>query len=119
MIVVEVAVAAPVSKTYSYELPYLIKEQFRDSLSTITGRRVFVPFGSRKITGYVLGFHEEEDPQIELKEILDLLDDTPLFHKEIIGLFKWVAHYYHYPLGKVIQTALPGGLTVQAKKNLF
>lgn len=118
MIVLEVAVAAPVSKTYSYELPHLIKEQFRDSLSTIIGRRVFVPFGSRKITGYVLGFHEEEDPQIELKEILDLLDDTPLFHKEIIGLFKWVAHYYHYPLGKVIQTALPGGLTVQAKKKL-
>ena len=118
MIVVEVAVAAPVSKTYSYELPGLIKEKFRDSLSTIIGRRVFVPFGKRKITGYVLGLEEEEETQIELKEIDDLLDDTPLFHKDIIGLFKWVANYYHYPLGKVIQTALPGGLTVQAKKKL-
>ncbi len=118
MIVVEVAVAAPVPKTYSYELPKFINEQIRGALSTIIGRRVFVPFGNRKITGYVLGVHEEQDPEIELKEIYDLLDDTPLFHEEIIALFKWVAHYYHYPLGKVIQTALPGGLTIQAKKRL-
>ena len=118
MIVVEVAVAAPVSKTYSYELPQFIKEQISGALSTVIGRRVFVPFGNRKITGYVLEVHEEEDPQIELKEIYDLLDETPLFHEDIIALFKWVANYYHFPLGKVIQTALPGGLTIQAKKSL-
>ncbi len=118
MIVVEVAVAAPVLKTYSYELPLFIKEQLKVSLSTLVGRRVFVPFGSRKITGYILGYRDEEDSERKLKEIYDLLDETPLFHKEIIPLFKWVANYYHYPLGKVIQTALPGGLTIQAKKAL-
>ena len=116
MTILEVAVAAPVFGTYSYELPHETQELFKTSPSQLVGRRVFVPFGNRKITGYVLGFEEVEKSQRELKEIYDLLDDAPLFHLEMVALFKWVAEYYHYPLGKVIQTALPGGLTVQAEK---
>ena len=72
MIVVEVAVAAPVLKTYSYELPLFIKEQLKVSLSTLVGRRVFVPFGSRKITGYILGYRDEEDSERKLKEIFNI-----------------------------------------------
>ena len=116
MTILEVAVAAPVFKTYSYELPHDTQELFKTSPSQLVGCRVFVPFGNRKITGYVLGFDEGANSQRELKEIYELLDDAPLFHLEMVALFKWVANYYHYPIGRVIQTALPGGLTVQAQK---
>ncbi len=116
MTILEVAVAAPVFKTYSYQLPHDTEELFKTSPARLIGCRVFVPFGNRKITGYVLGFDEGVNRQRELKEIYEVLDDAPLFHLEMVALFRWVAEYYHYPLGKVIQTALPGGLTVQAEK---
>ena len=116
MIVLEVAVAAPVFNTYSYELSRDRQEFFETSPLKLIGCRVFVPFGSRKITGYIIGIEKKAGEQIGLKEIYDLLDEEPLFHQEMVALFKWVADYYHYPLGKVIQTALPGGLTVQAQK---
>ncbi len=118
MIVVEVAVAAPVFKTYSYVLPVDIDEQFQPSPEELIGRRVYVPFGSRKITGYILRLGDNENIHKALKEIYEILDETSLFHQEMVPLFEWVANYYHYPLGKVIQTALPAGLTVQSNKRL-
>lgn len=119
MIVADVAVAAPVHKTYSYEMPGSIANHLGTPLIGTVGTRVFVPFGNRKITGYILDISNEDEHARNLKEIYELLDETPLFHPDIIPLFKWVADYYHYPLGKVIQTALPGGLTVQSRKVVY
>ncbi|MEE4165412.1 MAG: primosomal protein N' [Desulfocapsaceae bacterium] len=116
MTIVEVAVAAPVFKTYSYELPLETLALSKDDLLTLVGRRIYIPFGNRKITGYIIGLSQKDTDNRELKEIYEILDDRPLFHQEMVELFKWVAEYYHYPLGSVIQTALPGGLTVQSQK---
>ena len=46
---VEVAVALPVFQTYTYKVP----ESFADFMAT--GKRVLVPFGQRRVTGYVFG----------------------------------------------------------------
>jgi len=119
MIVVEVAVAAPVSKTYSYRLSTVFEKQCRSSPEHLVGSRVYVPFGSRNITGYILRIKKKEASQRELKEIYEILDETALFHKEMVPLFEWIANYYHYPLGKVIQTALPAGLSVQSGTRLL
>ena len=108
---IEVAVALPVHGTYSYFVP--------DSLAAMItqGKRIIVPFGRRQVTGYVLGTpHETSD--LNLKKILDVLDDGPLFPGSMVPFFKWISEYYMYPIGQVIKNALPGGLTTAEKTIL-
>jgi len=63
------------------------------------------------VTGYILGPTEEIQGK-KIKRILDVLDDHPLFPKEMIPFFKWISNYYIYPLGETIKSALPGGLNL-------
>ncbi|MBT8371049.1 MAG: primosomal protein N', partial [Deltaproteobacteria bacterium] len=108
---IEVAVALPVHGTFSYAVPNSI------SFLIEPGKRILVPFGRRRVTGYVLGTstHNIDKP---LKKILDILDDEPLFAANMVPFFKWIADYYIYPIGPVIQNALPGGLTA-VEKNIL
>lgn len=101
---IEVAVAMPVFGTYTYAVP----PEFADLAEA--GRRVLVPFGSRRITGYVLG-PDTRNPGEGIKRIEDVIDDdTPVFPAEMIPFFRWIANYYLHPLGEVISEALPGGI---------
>ncbi len=102
---IEVAVALPVSHTFTYGVS--------KSLSPLVaiGKRVLVPFGQRQVTGYILGEAHGFGSR-EIKEILDILDEKPLFPLSMIPFFKWIADYYLYPLGEVIKSALPGGLNI-------
>ncbi len=74
------------------------------------GMRALVPFGQRSVTGYILGQSDETQPD-SVKCILDILDESPLFPAAMIPFFEWISDYYFHPLGQVIQSALPGGLT--------
>jgi len=102
---IAVAVALPVEGTYTYGVPAALAP-----LAT-SGKRVLVPFGRRRVTGYVLGETTLSAGYV-VKQILDVLDPVPLFPPRMIPFFKWVADYYMHPLGEVIQCALPGGLNV-------
>lgn len=101
----DVAVALPLNQTFTYAAP----ENLLPLIST--GKRVLVPFGRRRISGFVIGAGQNSGTY-SIKKILDVLDDYPLFLPEIIPFFKWISDYYMYPLGEVIKSALPGGLTL-------
>jgi primosomal protein N' (replication factor Y) len=102
---IEVAIALPVYGTYVYSVPENLLAM------VFTGKRVLVPFGRRKVTGYILGASKKTD-QGEIKNILDILDEDPLFPSCMIHFFRWTANYYLHPIGDVIKCALPGGLNV-------
>jgi len=105
MIVYEVAVAAPLFGSLTYGQPV-------DTPTPLTtGIRVLVPLRNRSITGYILAsVSPPPDFPYQIKPILERLDVAPLFPEQLIPFFRWIADYYHYPLGEVIQTALPSGL---------
>ena len=113
MTLLEVAVTAPVRQTYTYSTG---KEPELEKEIDYIGKRVLVPFGRRPLTGYVLGGSKDGEGDYQIKPVLEILDDAPLFLAEQISFFRWIADYYHYPLGLVIKTALPGGLTATATK---
>ena len=102
---IQVAVAIPVYNAFTYRVP-----KHLSSFVSI-GERVLVPFGKRRVTGYILG---PSDPvrDKKIKYILDVLDEKPLFPSSMIPFFKWIADYYMYPVGQVIKNALPGGLNL-------
>ena len=104
---IDIAIALPVYNTFTYQIP--------ESLSSLifVGKRVLVPFGKRKVTGYILGSCEKTSrSEIEIKSILDILDEKPLFPSSIVPFFRWISEYYIYPIGEVIKSALPGGLNL-------
>lgn len=111
MIRFEVAVAAPLFNTYSYLYePLVLEKNKADVAKYFIGHRVLVPLGNRIITGYVLSIQPDEEVSYVLKKIKEFPDKTPFFHANIIPFFRWVADYYHFPIGEVISTALPSGL---------
>ncbi len=77
--------------------------------------RVLVPFGRRTLTAYVIGFTSH--PPAELKEIIAVLDSSPLFTAGELDFFRWAAGYYLHPLGEVIRAALPAGINLTGKKQ--
>jgi len=118
MIHFEVAVAAPLNSTLTYSLPVVCGFQSIEEAHSCIGKRVLVPLSGRRITGYVLSVLKEEKTEFVVRNVVKLLDERPLFHGNQIPFFRWVADYYHYPLGLVIKTALPGGLAPRSVRKL-
>jgi primosomal protein N' (replication factor Y) (superfamily II helicase) len=102
---IEVAVALPVYRTFTYSVP----EPFGTVIAA--GKRILVPFGRRRVTGYVLGA-SQPPVETEIKSVLDVLDEQPLFPLSMVPFFRWIADYYKYPIGAVVKNALPAGLNV-------
>jgi primosomal protein N' (replication factor Y) len=105
-----VAVALPVAETFLYAVPDLLASK------ASVGSRVAVPFRRRTLTGYIIA-KEPADPEMDLKEVIEILDGEPLFHEPLVPFFQWMADYYLHPIGRLIQSALPGGLNTSSFKT--
>ena len=90
----------PVDRLFTYELPLTLRHR------ELIGCRVIAPFGSRKLTGVVLGVRDEP-PLYETREILGLRDSEPALESELIELGRWIAEYYCAPVGEVFKSMLP------------
>jgi len=73
-------------------LYYRVPLSLRDKI--LLGSRVMVPLGNRKVSGFVVGFTNQRDDGLELKEILHLLDDKPVFTSEQLQIARWMSSYY-------------------------
>ena len=102
-----------VNKTYDYFVP----ETFRDFIEL--GARVVVPFGNRKIMGFVLGFSEETEFKKELKSIFKILDLESYLNKELIELAKELSKESNVLLITVLETMLPSALKVIYKPKII
>ncbi len=100
MIHIEVAVPVPIEGTFTYSVPESLSE------SALPGKRVLAPFGKREIIGYILR-ETTPDDRYQIKAISDISDEPPVFPASMIPLFEWISDYYLYPIGKVIECALP------------
>ena len=76
------------------------------------GCRVRVPFGrgDGEQVGVVVGLAELQPDGPPLKPALARLDAAPLLSGELFESLRWVAAYYHAPLGEVLAAALPAAL---------
>jgi len=100
----EVAVDAPLAATLTYKQP-----AGRTQIIP-AGCCVLVPLGNRQVTGYVLGRAippDADQPVFAVKPIAAVLTEAPFFPASLIPFYRWIASYYHYPLGEVVRTALP------------
>ncbi len=73
------------------------------------GTRVQVPFGPRRLVGWVIG-EAERAPDARVRSVLRVLESEPSADAHLLGLARWVADYYVSSLGLVLRTALPNPL---------
>ena len=74
----------------------------------LIGRRVLVPLGKKSIIGIIYRKHEGELPEnVKVRDILQIVDDTPIVTAEQLKLWEWLANYYMCTLGEVMAAALP------------
>ncbi|MGJ9458806.1 primosomal protein N' [Oceanobacillus sp. CF4.6] len=114
MKIAKVIVDVPASST-NQTFDYFVPEKFRDMLTV--GMRVIVPFGPRKIMGFVVDFTSESSFN-KLKDIINVLDLTPVLTAELLELGKWVANETLSLSITALQAMLPQVLKSQYKKEL-
>ncbi len=103
---VEVAVFAPLRKTFHYLSP-----RGAAGASLRRGSLVSVPFGRGKRIGVVLDPDASSTLASErVKRITDVFDDAYSVGADILRLARWAADYYQHPLGEVIAATLPVNL---------
>ena len=104
-ILASVAVPRPVRRLFTYVVPRHLLPYCR------RGVRVIVPFGRRRLTGYLLEVAESAgrpSPDILLKPLDAVLDSDPVLDEPILELTRWAADYYVVSWGGMISAALPG-----------
>src|SRR5579863_7263910 len=94
----DVAVPVPLDMVFTYRVP-------ADAVPIIGGR-VLVPFRQRRTTGIVVELHDRK-PSVTTKNILAVLDATPVLDEQLLQLGRWIADYYLAPLGEDFRNMLP------------
>src|SRR5688572_4141087 len=97
----EIAVCLLLSRTFVYELA----EQAE------IGCRVKVPFRSTEVEGFILGYPATPPPGIEIQPVREVLDRASLLRPDVLELCRWIAEYYLAPIGEVLKSALPPGIS--------
>ena len=107
----EVALPLPLDQTFTYLIPdEMIGMVYK-------GIRVLVPFGPRKLTGYVVDTKNVTNIK-DLKSIEDILDKAPILSSNLMRLAQWISEYYICPIGEVIKSMLPGGLNFESETKI-
>ena len=92
-------------RTFTYAVPPELRAAARP------GARVLVPFANREKIGWIDRIAETPEKADRIKPIAAVLDAHPSVTSTILQLSRWIADYYLAPLGLVLRTALPAGLT--------
>ena len=72
------------------------------------GSRVIVPFGNRKIEGFVINVKEKSDyPENKLKSIIRAVEEVPALNEECLFLAKYMKNKYHTSMAVVLRLFLP------------
>lgn len=106
---IEVAVLLPLPHTLTYRLPAALAATAR------VGAMLQVPVKKQLVSGYFLG-PARETPAVQIREVRAILDPVPRFGPELVPLYRWLAEYYHSPIGEVLKAAIPGAVKSRASR---
>ena len=81
--------AKAVDKTFTYKIP--------ENFNIEVGKRVLVPFGNRKLEGFVLKIDNKE-VDYEVKNIIDVIDEKPVINEEMLKLGIYISKKTLSPL---------------------
>ena len=93
-----------IADVYTYRIPSIPLQGGRD----VIGCRVLVPLGKKSVIGIIYRKHEGELPaSVKVRDVLQIVDETPIVTAEQLKLWEWLSSYYMCTLGEVMAAALP------------
>ena len=92
-----------------------------EGMNVLPGTRVWVPFRSMKLIGFVDSLSEISDEEVQrlsyqIRPVLSVIDEKPLLTEELMTLGKWMAQYYGAPTISCYQSMLPKVLRPKQNK---
>ena len=108
----EVLLPIPVPGTFTYRVPYALNEAIQ------VGQRVVVQFGKSKIMSGLVVSITTEVPKVEVKFLMDILDEQPQVNDRQLKFWNWVRDYYLCYDGEVMQAAMPSALKLSSESTV-
>ncbi len=106
MIVTNVLINLPSAK-FNNTFQYFVPEHLVQNIKF--GQRVQVEFGRRTLEAYVVGIDNIKILR-ELKPVIEILDQEPVFDKKLLELATWLADYYLCTVPVALKTIIPSSL---------
>lgn len=101
---IAVALPLPIHKVFTYSLPTHIRTE------NVIGCRVLVPFGKQILTGVIVDESADMNTK-DVKDVVEILDEEPVFSLVLLSFIKWVSEYYMASYGETLKAALPTGMS--------
>lgn len=105
-------------------LPIAVKELYQYQVSAelekelCVGALVAVELGKRKVYSGVVYEIFNEEASISLKNIVAVLDSTPVVNKQQMELWSWISRYYIASLGDVMRRFFPASMRVDTYSDI-
>ena len=104
--------AKALDRVFEYIIP--------DELDVNVGMRVYVPFGSRILQGYIVGIKDVcEYDERKLKKIISKIEDFSAIKSEMLKLMNFMAEKNHLKLASILRLCLPAEMREGKVKELF
>ncbi|MFQ6037803.1 MAG: DEAD/DEAH box helicase, partial [Candidatus Aminicenantales bacterium] len=109
----DVVLDLPIPGPFTYRVPGPLHPR------TTPGIRVRVPFRRRAMTGVVVSLRKKRPASsFEMKEILEALDEGPVFSSEFLAFTRKLSASYHSSWGEMLLSALPASLVLRSRKEV-
>ncbi|MDR0560928.1 MAG: primosomal protein N' [Prevotellaceae bacterium] len=103
-------------------LLYAVPQNITDNVKV--GIRVTVPLGVNKLySGIVIEICENQEVDFQsfdfqIKEVVDIIDKTPVTGSLQLDLWTWISEYYMCTLGEVMKAALPACMKLESETKI-
>ena len=97
----DVHVAYPLDSAFTYRVP--------ENIKLLPGMRVLVSFKNRTLMAYTVSVHDNKPTGFEVKDIISLIDEAPIFDERMLEICRFTAESYCSYMGETLAMALPSG----------
>jgi primosomal protein N' (replication factor Y) len=109
----EIILPLPIDQAFSYAVPEWCRDRAK------IGTRALVPFHKRLLTGFIVDIKKRRKTRdLKLKEIVEVLDEKPVFSSAFLSFTKRLSDYYYSSWGELLQSSLPPSFILKSKKRI-
>ena len=101
------------NKMFIYKVP----EKLQDVIKV--GMKVYVPFGTKEVFGFVMELKDTNDTDYELKEIIRIDNEELVLNKELMDVGEYLSNITLCNLITAYQTMLPSSLKIKSQKHNY
>ena len=109
----EIILPLALPTVYTYAIPVQLIQQAQP------GCRAEVVFGKNKKYAGIIKTITHKKPEYKTKQILNVLDDSPMLYPQQLQLWQWMSHYYMCSEGEVMAAALPANFKLSSETVLI